>query len=90
MRILNFVLTLAAVLVAALVLTNILMGRSNASTAQRLEQAQALARSTPGNRDALNNLVNRVSQAGATDPALKAVLVKLQLNPPAPAPAAAN
>ncbi len=83
MRILNFVLTLVAAVVALLVLTNILLGRSNAATQYRLEQAQSIVRSAPANRDALNNLVARVNRDAATDPALKAILQKLDLVPAA-------
>ncbi len=91
MRIFNFVLTVLAAVVALLVFTNIFLGRSNASTAAKLDQAQAIVRSAPANQAALNNLAGRVNQAAATDPALKDLLQKVGINiAPSSAPAPAN
>lgn len=80
MKIFNFVLTIVAVLVAALMLTNLIVARGNAVTQQRLEQAQLAIRNGQMGYALLNNLAARVNQAAATDPALKDVLPKLGIN----------
>ncbi|MDE1170822.1 MAG: hypothetical protein PW734_06405 [Verrucomicrobium sp.] len=80
MRVFNFSLTIAAALVAILVLTNIGLGRHNASVAGQLTSAQQVLQSLPSNRQALGALVERVNSAAATDQPLKDLLKRLQLS----------
>jgi len=90
MKILNFILTLVAVIIAILVIVNVTLSRSNAAISSQLGQAQQLLNSMQNNRAALRTLATRVNQDAAQDNDLKAILQKLEITitpePAAPAP----
>jgi len=91
MKILNFILTLVAVVIAILVIVNVTLSRSNAAISSQLGQAQQLLNSMQNNRAALRTLATRVNQDAVQDNDLKAILQKLEITiTPEPAAAATH
>jgi hypothetical protein len=78
-KIVNFALTVLAVLLVIIVAINVTLSQANAKISANLMQAQQVINNTRNSEIALRGLTIRVAQASVKDTAMKELLVKHQL-----------
>jgi hypothetical protein len=78
-KIVNFALTVLAVLLVLLIVSNVALSQSNGKISTALVQAQQIINNTRNSEIALRGLTIRVAQASVKDGVMRDLLTKHQL-----------